>query len=254
MNTTTLFSGRAEQYRRHRPTYPAEIFDLLAREAGWAPSAVVADVGSGTGIFSAMFLARGNTVFAVEPNGDMRGAAERELGSNDRFRSIAGTAERTTLPDASVDLVACATSFHWFDAAAARVEFRRILRPGRFVALIWNVRRATAPGFMTAYERALHRLEPGYTDRAARDTEAVDRIARFFAPRSFGRHVYENLQPQDLDGLKGRFLSASYAPLPGDPACESALRALEELFAEHAVDGAVTFVYDTFVYWGRLDG
>jgi SAM-dependent methyltransferase len=226
--------------------------DLLERAVVWTPASVIADIGSGTGISSAMFLARGSTVFAVEPNAEMRAAAEAQWGSEPRFHSIAGTAEHTTLPGASVDIVTCATSFHWFDVAGAHAESGRILRPGGRVVLLWNVRRATAPGVMVAYEQLLHRLEPGYTDRAARDTRAVDRIRAFFAPRTFEQRVFENPQPLDLEGLKGRFLSASYAPLPGDPAFDPAMRAIEELFARHATGGAVTLTYDTFVYWGRL--
>jgi ubiquinone/menaquinone biosynthesis C-methylase UbiE len=251
-DTTSLFTGRAGYYQRTRPGYPDAVIDLLAREAGWTPSSVVADVGSGTGIFASMLLARGNTVFAVEPNAEMRAAAERALVGNPRFHGVDGSAERTTLPDASADLVTCATSFHWFDAAAARPEFRRVLAPGGFVVLLWNVRRATAPGFMAAYEQLLHRLEPGYTDRAARDEKAVDHIRAFFAPMPFAQQAFENPQPLDLEGLKGRFASASYAPLPGHPHFEPAMRALEAIHAEHARDGVVGVVYDTFVYWGRL--
>jgi ubiquinone/menaquinone biosynthesis C-methylase UbiE len=252
VDPSTLFTGRSDSYRRARPGYPDAVFDLLSREAVWTPSSIVADVGSGTGIFTAMLLERGNTVFAVEPNDDMRRAAERDHGGHPRFHAVAASAERTTLPDASVDLVACATSFHWFDAAAARVEFERILKTTGAVALLWNVRRAAAPGFMQAYERLLHRLEPGYTDRAARDGQAVDRIRAFFSPRPFSQAVFDNPQQLDLERLKERFASASFAPLPGHSNFEPAMRALEEIHRQHARDGVVTVLYDTFVYWGRL--
>jgi SAM-dependent methyltransferase len=251
VDASTLFTGRSDFYRRARPGYPDAVIDLLSREAGWTPSSTVADVGSGTGIFAALLLARGNTVFAVEPNDEMRRAAEHDLGNHPRFHAIAASAERTTLPAASVDLVACATSFHWFDAAAARPEFERILKPGGYVVLLWNVRRASAPGFMQEYERLLHRLEPGYTDRAARDRKAVDHIRAFFAPQPFAQAVFDNPQRLDLEGLKGRFASASFAPLPGHPNFEPAMRELEEIHRRHARDGVVTVVYDTFVYWGR---
>jgi SAM-dependent methyltransferase len=255
VDTKTLFTGRAEHYRRHRPTYPPEVLDLLEREAGWSSGSIVADVGSGTGIASAMFLARGNTVFAVEPNADMRRVAEEALGRHPRFHSVAGSAERTTLPDASVDAVACATSFHWFDVAASRAELGRILRPGGCVALLWNVRRSNAPGLMADYERVLreHEADEGSRDeRDERDRRTVERISAFFAPGAFNRRVFEHLQPLGLEGVKGRYASGSHASLPGDPRFDSAMRALEALFERHAVGGAVTFVYDTYVYWGRL--
>lgn len=252
VDTATLFSGRADAYRRFRPGYPPGVVDLLACEAGWTPASTVADIGSGTGISSALFLERGNTVHGVEPNAEMRLAADAWLAGEPAWRSVAGTAEHTTLGDASVDLVVCATSFHWFDAMGARAEFRRILRPGGFVVLMWNVRRAAGSPFMRDYEAVLHRFEPDYAARTAADTDIGDRIRAFYAPCACAQQTFDNPQTLDLDGLKGRFMSASYAPLPGDAAHEPAMHALDGLFARFAVDGRVTFLYDTFLYWGRL--
>lgn len=253
VGTAMLFTGRADAYRRSRPGYPVEVIDLLAREAGWTPASVVADIGSGTGISSAFFVERGNTVHGVEPNADMRQAAEAWLAGEPGWRSVAGTAEHTTLGDASVDLIVCATSFHWFDRAAAHAEFRRILRRGGHVVLMWNVRRATGSACMHEYEAALHRFEPDYAARTAADTDIGDRIRAFYAPCACAQRTFDNPQALDLEGLRGRFMSASYAPLPGDAAYGPAMQALEGLFARFAVDGRVTFLYDTFLYWGRLE-
>jgi SAM-dependent methyltransferase len=106
------FTGRATAYAATRPTYPPSLVTLLGLRRG----DVVCDLGSGTGIFSRLLLDAGATVYAVEPNEDMRSAAEGELGDNERFHSVAGRAEATTLPDGVCDLVTAAQSFHWFDA------------------------------------------------------------------------------------------------------------------------------------------
>ena len=120
---TKRFSDRVDNYIKYRPSYPAEVLDYLAEKCGLAVDAPIADVGSGTGIFSTLLLARGYKVYAVEPNASMQGAAVRQFSGNDNFIPIAGTAEATTLADGSVDLVVCAQAFHWFDAVKTRIEF-----------------------------------------------------------------------------------------------------------------------------------
>ncbi|MBV8308551.1 MAG: class I SAM-dependent methyltransferase, partial [Gammaproteobacteria bacterium] len=132
---TERFSARADHYRRARPAYPAAALDLLAAHCGLKPGAIVADVGSGTGILTEQLLERGAQVIAVEPNDAMRAAAEEQLGAEARFRSVGASAEATTLPAQSVDLWVAAQAFHWFDAVRARLEALRVLRRGGFAAL-----------------------------------------------------------------------------------------------------------------------
>src|ERR1019366_5901844 len=137
-NSTTRFSSRVENYIKYRPGYPQAIVDLLSARCGLTSASVIADVGSGTGILTELMLRNGNKVFAVEPNRDMREAAERLLSQHPNFISVEGTAEVTRLNDASVDLIVAGQSFHWFDRVKTRQEFLRVLKPGGWVALIWN--------------------------------------------------------------------------------------------------------------------
>src|SRR5262249_25402422 len=94
----------------------------LTSEVGLKPETWIADVGSGTGICAKIFLKNGNEVICVEPNREMREAAEASLVGYRGFRSVDGTAEATTLPDASVDWVVAAQAFHWFEPDGARRE------------------------------------------------------------------------------------------------------------------------------------
>ena len=128
-DSTRRFSDRVENYVRYRPTYPEDVLEVLRQETGLKSSDIIADIGSGTGISAERFLRSGNEVFGVEPNLEMRRAAESQLQRYAKFHSVVGTAEATTLPNHCVDYVVAAQAFHWFDQAKAKQEFVRILRP-----------------------------------------------------------------------------------------------------------------------------
>lgn len=246
---TQRFSQRAENYARYRPGYPAAVLDCLREECGLTPMDIVADIGSGTGILSGMFLDNGNTVYAVEPNGAMRVEAERLLGGRAGFVSVDGRAEATTLADYSVDLLVAGQAFHWFNPRACRVEFGRILRPGGYVALIWNARAYRDDPLMTAYERVLGDFGLGYNTLTHR-AHAGDLDTLFQNGREL--RAFTHTRPLDFATLWGGFLSSSYAPLTGDPRYEPMHAALRDVFDAHQRDGHVTFLYETYLYFGRL--
>ncbi len=248
---TQRFTRRVDHYVKHRPSYPRAVIDLLETRCGLMSDSVVADVGSGTGLLSELFLNNGNRVLGVEPNKEMREAGERRLAHHPRFTSVAGTAEDTTLDDASVDIVTAGQAFHWFDAEQARTEFARILEPGGWVVLVWNLRRKGATPFLAAYERLLeaYRTDRGEVEFWRRSDEMA---GAFFDPGSFEMATFDNEQVLDLDGLKGRLLSISYVPAQGEPGSDEMLRNAEEIFHEHQTGGRVTIEYDTNIYYGRL--
>ncbi len=246
---TRRFTDRADNYARYRPGYPAAVLACLRHECGLSPAHVVADVGSGTGILTEMFLANGNLVYAVEPNEAMRRAAEAALAHHPRFLSIGGRAEATTLADGGVDWVVAGQAFHWFDAAAARREFGRILRPNGYVALVWNARAYEGDALMADYERVLGEFGLGYTTVTHR-THSGDLATLFANGHEF--RTFTHRRPLDFAALWGGFLSASYAPLATDPHYAALRAALEDVFERHAADGRVNFVYETHLYFGRL--
>jgi SAM-dependent methyltransferase len=240
-------------YVRWRPGYPEAVADLLVAEAGLKAGSRVADVGSGTGISSILFLHRGCAVFAVEPNRAMRETAQASLGGDPRFRSVDGRAEATGLPSDSVVLVVVGQAFHWFDPLATRAEFARILVPGGIAALFWNTRLTEETPFLRAYEEL---LQTHGTDYRAIDHRRVDgaALAAFFAPAAYASASYANAQDLDEQGLRGRLLSSSYVPSAEDPRSGPMLSELSRIFATHQREGRVRLEYRTEVHWGQVGG
>jgi SAM-dependent methyltransferase len=249
---TRRFSDRVADYVRFRPGYPTDVVRYLAQACGLLPDWVVADIGAGPGNLARLFLDHGNHVVAVEPNAEMRAGGDQLLGRRPGFRSTDGRAEATTLPTGSVDLVAAGQAFHWFDQAAARTEFARILRPPGWAALVWNERRTSGAPFLEAYERLLLAFGTDYAAVRHQDTAGDAAIAAFFAPAGYAEARFDHRQEFDLEGLTGRLLSSSCAPRAGQPGHEAMLAELAEIFDRHQEHGRVVFPYDTRVYVGRL--
>ncbi len=247
---TARFSDRVENYVRYRPGYPPEVLDLLRAECGLQPSHIVADIASGTGVFTRMLLENGNSVFAVEPNTEMRETGMRQLEDHNGLVSVAGTAEETTLGSASVDFVTAAQAAHWFDLPRARAEFVRILRPEGWCVLIWNERRTSTTPFLRDYEQLQLTYGTDYKEVRHERTTAV--IHEFFSPAVSEEGVFSLRQQFDYDGTAGRLLSSSYVPLEGHPNYAPMMEELRRIFRVHARDDMVEFEYDTRVYFGHL--
>lgn len=244
------FSDRADLYARHRPSYPAGVVSFVIGHCGLNSETLLVDIGCGTGISSRLFGERGIPVLGIEPNAAMRAQAENAPpppgGVAPRYQP--GRAEATCLPDGAAAVVLSAQAFHWFDPSAALGEFRRILRPGGWVTLMWNERDERDP-FTAAV---------GDVMRTLPDTAAVEGPrARANQPlldsplfqeaqvRCFGSE-----QVVDEEGLLGRALSASYAPR--EPAAVEVFgAALRQVFARFQQEGKATLRYETAVTVAR---
>jgi SAM-dependent methyltransferase len=248
-DATQRFSDRVADYAAHRPRYPAAAYGFLRERVGLRRGSAVADVGSGTGIFSEPLIDMGCVVYGVEPNEAMRREAERDLAPrHPSFHSVAGTAEATTLPDRSVDLVVAAQAFHWFDPLKAAAECRRILRPGAPAAMVWNKRQTDASPFLRDYEALLNEFGTDYA-AVRHDRMEPTRLAQFFS-HGYNRVAFANAQHLDRAGLRGRLLSSSYTPAAGDPRRAPMIAATDRLFDRHQRDGTVSIDYETELYLG----
>ena len=251
LDSKRRFSDRVDNYVAYRPGYPDGVMATLRTEADLSPDAVIADVGSGTGISAEMFLKNGNTVYGVEPNPEMREAAQVLLRRYRQFRSVGGAAEATTLPTGSVDYVVAGQAFHWFDVPRSRAEFARILRSGGWLVLLWNVRKTDTTPFLREYEHLLDTFGTDYADVKQRSVDD-ETLAQLFGAGGVRLRVHPNEQVFDFDGLKGRLLSSSYAPAEGHPQYADMIAELERIFRTYQENGSVRFLYDTVMYFGHL--
>jgi SAM-dependent methyltransferase len=249
-DVTQRFSSRVENYVKYRPGYPKEVIETLKTGCGLTADSFIADIGSGTGILSEVFLQNGNTVSGVEPNREMREAGERLLKGYSKFRSLPGRAEATMLEDDSVDFVTAGQAFHWFARDAARTEFTRILKPDGWIVLIWNERLVTTP-FLVAYEKLLKSYSIDYAQIDHRRIDS-DIICDFFGSDRFKLERFRNFQVFDYEGLQGRLVSSSYSPEPDHPNYDPMSEELKRIFQFYNEEGTVTVEYETLVYFGQF--
>jgi ubiquinone/menaquinone biosynthesis C-methylase UbiE len=249
-DVTQRFGDRVAHYARARPTYPREVLDFLETDFGMVQGQVAADLGSGTGIFSALLVDRGLTVHAVEPNAAMREEAERAFAGRAEFNSRAGRAEDTGLPASIVDWVTAAQAFHWFDVDRVRNEVRRILKPGGCCALVWNDRQTDSSPFARAYEDFLLEWSIDYESVKALYEDPV-KIARVLGP-GYKRRSFPHAQDMDREAFRARQQSASYVPKSETLRGREMMRALDALFDTFQEKGTVRFDYNANIYCARI--
>jgi len=246
-DSTQRFSDRVDAYVKFRPGYPVELVQTLLQKTS---PGTVADIGSGTGIFTRLLLDQELKVFAIEPNANMRHAAESLFSEYAQFNSLDAPAESTGLAANSIDLITAAQAFHWFNNAATKAEFRRILKADGKLALIWNKRKVNQP-FQHAYDAVLRAYIPKYGEVNHMNLSEAD-IAEFFENGNMEVLHFDNSQQLTFSGLLGRLKSSSYCPAETSPQYPSLVAELVALFEQFAINDMIDFQYDTQLYLGSI--
>lgn len=252
IETTHRFADRVDNYVKYRPHYPQEMFDFLLSKHILTENSVIADIGSGTGISTEPFLKLNLEVFAIEPNKEMREAAEKLLSVHKNFHSVNATAENTTIKDHSVDIIVAGQAFHWFDKEKAKQEFKRILKPEGYVVLLWNDRRTDSTEFLRSYEDFLQLCGTDYKEVNHKNIQDKKIFDSFFGENNYAEKWFDNFQEVDFAGLKGRVLSSSYMPNEGHKDYEHMIYCLKKVFARYQQNNTVRLEYDTKIYYGQL--
>jgi len=248
LHPTSRFSNRVENYVKYRPPYPEEIIVFLEKTIGLRKDQRIVDIGSGTGMFSELFLKQGFSVTGIEPNEAMRIAAETKLAVYPGFESRNRQAEQTGLRSATVDLITVAQAFHWMEPEQTKKEFLRILKPGGHILLAWNLRLQHTE-FLKTYEALKQKYGRDYQEIKEKRNETT--IEKFFAPKIMISRSFENVQLLDFECLKGQLLSSSYIPLPGQPSYENMISELAELFVAYNENGYIRMGYETKIYMNQ---
>jgi SAM-dependent methyltransferase len=244
----SAFTVKVDDYAA-RPSYPPDLFALLASRYAPSPAALVVDVGAGTGLLTRGLLDAGYRVVAVEPNAKMRASADAALSANERYRSVVGAAEALPLDAQSAELIVAAQAFHWFDIERARPEFLRVLEPHGAVGLIWNDRVLDDP-----LQQACSAIfaEFGGEKRAALSVhQERGNLPLFFGATQPEAFSWPNEQRLDERRLTQLLLSRSYMPTPGSEAAVLVAERAGALFRDYALDGAVSVRYRTVLFLGR---
>ncbi|MDR1537200.1 MAG: class I SAM-dependent methyltransferase [Clostridiales bacterium] len=245
MDNTNLFSGKAEVYAKARPGYPNAAISYLLSQLPENP--MVADIGAGTGKFSVLLAQRGVSLFAVEPNDDMRNALIKTLSPYQNAVALGGTAENTTIAEHSVDAAVCAQAFHWFEPTGFKKECLRILKPHGKVFVVYN-----APG---GDEPILHELN--WWDELHPPTHSykarIETISAFFA-RKEQYAEFANPISFSGDAFLAFMLSHSSSPSVSDEYYESYCDAVRKGFMRISREGIYTMNRLTCIYWNELDG
>ena len=248
MDSKERFSIRANDYVKYRPTYPQEAINCIIDTFNLSENSILADIGSGTGIFTSLFDNRVKTIFGVEPNNEMRDNAIIFLKGQKNFQPVRGDSENTNLGINSIDAIVCAQAFHWFDVEKTKIEFLRILKQKKQTALIWNIRDTKDP-FFSEYEKLLIKYCNNYLDAA--HNRDFDKIAGTIFTQHKKVIFHHNLY-YDFESVCGLLNSSSYCPLPNEENHKPLFENMKQLFEKYQVNNKVTFVYETMLYIGTL--
>ena len=253
MKPTTRFTEKAKYYHSSRPGYPKEVLETIKTIANLKPdpSYIIADIGSGTGKLSELFLKYGVTVVGVEPNKAMREIAESEMKKYKNFNSIDGTAESTGIKDHSIDLIIAGQSFHWFNLPKTRKEFQKILKPSKHTMIVWNNRNTEISHFFRDYKILLTDFGTDYKEVAKTKLGKME-FSNFFGTENYKKYLFANKQLLNYEGLRWRLLSTSYTPNEESEIYPTMIQRLKQIFQKHQKNDLIELDYETEMYVSKI--
>jgi ubiquinone/menaquinone biosynthesis C-methylase UbiE len=248
MNAThRVYSSKAEKYACYRWDYAVEAIQALKEITRVKQDTVIADIGAGTGILTRHFAGRYREVFAIEPNPEMRALAQQQLGGLPGCRVIAAAAEALPLAGHSVGLLTAGQALHWFQPEPARREFRRVLKPGGWLAFLNNRSSDRALGAALA---ELYTAENGAGSGQVEPPGLHTPMAYYLAEMQ--EFSFSFSQSQDWEIFLGGLLSASYMPAEDHPAYPNLERAARTVFERFSRGGRLETSGVTDLWVGKI--
>lgn len=240
-----LFVDKQQVYDECRPGYPAAAVEMIRTRAG--RDAVMADIGSGTGKLAVLLASTASSLWAVEPNAYMRRVLTLRTEKMPQVRVVAASAEKTHLPDHSVDAITVAEAYHWFDNDEARREFRRILKPDGYVFLLWNHFGGNP------YDEQMREIARRYRTYPEPKGRTEEQLADdTFGVGAWEKLTFDNTMHQTFDRFYGGMTSASYAPQPGTVEGKAFRQEVKKLFDQYAEGDRLVTHVTTVCYVGQM--
>lgn len=250
MDSTEKFTTKVSDYAKYRPTYPDLFIRYLMDEVGLSNS-VVADIGAGTGIMTRQLAPEVGSIYAVEPNISMFTVCRDSCSTHDNITMVNACAEETTLQDTTIDFITVAQAFHWFDRTLSQREFRRILKSGGYVTLVWNSR-DQENDLIKENDALCRRICPDFKGFSGGSSVGPEHYWDFFKDQQCEYKVFDNDRLISLETYVGGSLSASYAPSPNDDTYAEFVEGLTMLFDKYSSRGLLHFPNKTRSYTGQL--
>jgi SAM-dependent methyltransferase len=247
LNPTERFNNRVENYLKFRPHYPEELFSFLETQLKLDSRMKLADIGSGTGLFAEPLLKKGYAIYCIEPNDEMRSAAEKHLSIYPGFISIDNRAEHTGLEPNSIDCIIVAQAFHWMNPIETKQEFSKILKDNGKIIICWILAMEDTE-FLEKYEGIRKTFGIEYTATKRAD-ESV--LREFYSPQNMNSKIFYHKIKMDFEKLKGHLLSASFIPQRGHGSFNVMIDSLQELFDKYNENGFIEMKYQTIVFWNE---
>ena len=241
------FTGKADYYDKYRPSYPDSLIDWLYEKS---KTDTVADIGAGTGKFTACLLRKPWKITAVEPNPDMREKLAKLKGIN----IVSASAENTGIEQCSIGLITVAQAFHWFDEELFKKECERILEPGGKLAVIFNERERKEGTIDSERDKICQMYCGAYHSRhvGMRTNEEGDMFLRNEYFSKVEIFTAENNVELNKQAFVGDTLSRSYAINESDENFTKFIEELENIFSRYEQNGFVTVKYTATCYLGEF--
>ena len=235
---------KALLYEKYRLPYANEmVADVLKRTGEMS---VVADIGSGTGQLARLFAKSCTQVYAVEPDSAMRQVTAEVSKVYPNIHIVDAAAERTTLPENSIDLIVIGNAFHRFRPEAIP-ELLRILKPSGWVAVIFYV--FTNQQFADTLFPKLSQLE-SLASRSKLNWHSMP-VEQLFGDHPIHTLHYAQSLAEDLEAFWGMARSGIEAPTPDDEDFARFEEINREVFDAFAVNGRMKIDYETKVSLGQ---
>lgn len=246
------YSSKTEEYAKYRPNFPAEIIEFLYSNRIIDNTSIIADIGSGTGRFTRLLLEKGNVVYGVEQNNEMRYKAEELLTQYSKFISIAGSAEKTSLNDKSLDFITVAQAFHWFDKEQCLSEFKRIIKEDGKVFILWDDFVGDYNDFSLEYKNVLSMFKNVEPENKGKRLSRTEMINDFFKDNRYETMSFTHELYQNFESIKGGALSASFTPKPEEKNYKPFIDELQKVFDKYQRNGKVCTAFRSACYLGEV--